>query len=262
MAFTKVTTDGIADSAVSTAKIGANAVDTSKIGADVIVADDIAANAITVAEISDGAVTHAKLHNTMDLSSKTVTLPALAGPVTVSNSSYPQLQLNSGVKNYHIFNDTGGNDFYIKNATDNINGFILTHEGYPLTSYRPAFFADEGQSTISSASSVKYTAAWNTGNHYSVSTGRFTAPVAGKYMFWCSIQAHATTHQTYTSITARKNGTQYGPSEFVQTWAGGADHTSTTGSVLVDMAANDWFDFHASRGLRGIQGCMYGFLVG
>lgn len=78
MTFTKVTTEGIADSAVSTAKIGANAVDTSKIGADVIVADDIAANAITVAEISDGAVTHAKLHNTMDLTSKTVTLPSLS----------------------------------------------------------------------------------------------------------------------------------------------------------------------------------------
>ena len=223
---------------------------------------DIQDLAVSTGKIADGTVTHAKLHNTMDLSSKTVTLPALAGPVTVSNSSYPQLQLNSGVKNYHIFNDTGGNDFYIKNATDNINGFILTHEGYPLTGNRPAFFADEGQSTISSASVVKYTPAWNTGNHYSVSTGRFTAPVAGKYMFWCSIQAHGTTHQTYTSITARKNGTQYGPSEFVQTWAGGADHTSTTGSVLVDMAVNDYFDFHAQRGLRGIQGCMYGFLVG
>ena len=61
MAITRVTTDGITDSAVSTAKIGANAVDTTKIGADVIVADDIADNAITVAQIQDGAVTAAKL---------------------------------------------------------------------------------------------------------------------------------------------------------------------------------------------------------
>ena len=36
MAITRVTTDGITDSAVSTAKIGANAVDTTKIGADVM----------------------------------------------------------------------------------------------------------------------------------------------------------------------------------------------------------------------------------
>lgn len=119
MTFTKVTTEGIADSAVSTAKIGANAVDTTKIGADVIVADDIADNAITVAQISDGAVsnvkiaddaistakiadlgvTHAKLHNTMDLSSKTVTLPALS-TLNVTNNGAQHTNID-------IFNNNG-----------------------------------------------------------------------------------------------------------------------------------------------------------
>ena len=61
MAITRVTTDGITDSAVSTAKIGANAVDTTKIGADVIVADDIADNAVTVAQIQDGAISSGKI---------------------------------------------------------------------------------------------------------------------------------------------------------------------------------------------------------
>ena len=78
MALDKITLHGIEDNAVTSAKIGV----------DVIVADDIAANAITVAELQDGAVstakiadlgvTHAKLHNTMDLSGKTVTLPSLS----------------------------------------------------------------------------------------------------------------------------------------------------------------------------------------
>ena len=119
MAITRVTTDGITDNAVSTAKIGANAVDTTKIGADVIVADDIAANAITVAEISDGAVstakiaddaistvkiadlgvTHAKLHNTMDLSSKTVTLPTLS-TLNVTNNGAQHTNID-------IFNNSG-----------------------------------------------------------------------------------------------------------------------------------------------------------
>ena len=119
MTFTKVTTEGIADSAVSTAKIGANAVDTTKIGADVIVADDIADNAITVAQISDGAVstakiaddaistakiadlgvTHAKLHNTMDLSSKTVTLPTLS-TLNVTNNGAQHTNID-------IFNNNG-----------------------------------------------------------------------------------------------------------------------------------------------------------
>ena len=95
MAIDKITAEGIAD----------NAIGTSKIGADVIVAEDIAANAITVSEIQDNAVTtakildanittdkiadlgvtHAKLHSTMDLSSKTVTLPTLANLNTTGN---------------------------------------------------------------------------------------------------------------------------------------------------------------------------------
>ena len=109
MAITRVTTDGITDNAVSTAKIGANAVDTTKIGADVIVADDIADNAITVAQISDGAVstakiadlgvTHAKLHNTMDLSSKTVTLPTLS-TLNVTNNGAQHTNID-------IFNNSG-----------------------------------------------------------------------------------------------------------------------------------------------------------
>ena len=84
MAIDKITADGIAD----------NAIGTSKIGADVIVAEDIAANAITVSEIQDNAVTtakildanitHAKLHNTMDLTGKTVTLPAITGNLDVT----------------------------------------------------------------------------------------------------------------------------------------------------------------------------------
>ena len=40
----------------------------------------IADNAITTAMITDANITHAKLHGTMDLSGKTVTLPAVAIP--------------------------------------------------------------------------------------------------------------------------------------------------------------------------------------
>jgi len=70
MAIDKISLHGIADNAVGTAHIAA----------DVIVADDIANNAITIAE----------LNSTLDLSSKTVTLPTLskAGvPLTANRTS-------------------------------------------------------------------------------------------------------------------------------------------------------------------------------
>lgn len=91
MAITRVTTDGITDSAVSTAKIGANAVDTTKIGADVIVADDIADNAITVAQIQDGAVTDAKIA-AMASSKLTGALPALDGSALTSTGIVKHIQ--------------------------------------------------------------------------------------------------------------------------------------------------------------------------
>lgn len=66
MPLTKVTGKGITCSAVTEDKIGASAVTTDKINND----------AVTSAKISNGAVTADDLASTLDLSSKTVTLPS------------------------------------------------------------------------------------------------------------------------------------------------------------------------------------------
>ena len=122
MTFTKVTTEGIADSAVSTAKIGANAVDTSKIGADVIVADDIAANAITVAEISDGAITHAKLHST---TLNPITLDQSNNRVGVGvTSPSRKLELNNGgTGSFVTFTDGVATNFTFKTDGNQVGTF-------------------------------------------------------------------------------------------------------------------------------------------
>ena len=91
MAVTRVSTDGLADSAVNSAKIGV----------DVITDADLANNSVTVNEIADLAVTHSKLHNTMNLSSKTVTLPPLAS-LSVSDSGAPGLSGNGATTQLQI----------------------------------------------------------------------------------------------------------------------------------------------------------------
>ena len=50
-----------------------------------IQAGALPADVITTAAIDDASVTHAKLHTTMDLSSKTVTLPTLSTLNTTGN---------------------------------------------------------------------------------------------------------------------------------------------------------------------------------
>ena len=68
MALTKVTSTGITDEAVTTAKLAATTV----------AAADIACNAVTTGKITDGTITASDLNATLDLSSKTVTLPLAA----------------------------------------------------------------------------------------------------------------------------------------------------------------------------------------
>ena len=63
-----------------------------------IQAGALPADVITTAAIDDASITHAKLHTTMDLSSKTVTLPTLSTLNTTGNigigTSSPARQLS------------------------------------------------------------------------------------------------------------------------------------------------------------------------
>ena len=69
----------IADGTVTTADIADNAITTAKIAAGAVVEADIADSAVTTAKIANGAVTAGKLASTLDLTGKTVTLPAGTG---------------------------------------------------------------------------------------------------------------------------------------------------------------------------------------
>ena len=102
----KLTTKAITDDAITADKIVSGAVTA-----------DIPSQGITTDKIADLGVTHAKLHNTMDLSSKTVTLPSLAnlsvtGTTTLSNT----LSVSAG--HGDILNvsssGSGGTDFALR----------------------------------------------------------------------------------------------------------------------------------------------------
>ena len=85
-------------------------INSRSIAADVITAEDIAANAITVAEIQDGAVTPAKMHSTLDLSGKTMTLPAASVTAHVTQYDDTNVRNDIAILNFQraIDNNMGG----------------------------------------------------------------------------------------------------------------------------------------------------------
>lgn len=80
LAIDSVTATKIADNAILDEHINAGAVTNAKLATNAVTALKIASDAVTTAKILDANVTAAKLASTLDLSSKTVTLPPNNNP--------------------------------------------------------------------------------------------------------------------------------------------------------------------------------------
>ena len=113
MALTKVTSNGITDSSVTTAKIATGGVATA----------DIADDAVTSAKINNGVVSADDLASSLDLSGKTVTLPASATAVVDQNIALLgfKMAVNEGLT---VFNLVDGvvDEFHDESGTDEGEG--------------------------------------------------------------------------------------------------------------------------------------------
>ena len=76
----------------------------------------------------------------------------------------------------------------------------------------------------------------NQGNHFTSSNGRFTAPVAGNYLFGCTMRYDSFTDQ-YFYVTILKNNGNYGVRD-LKSLTGNYLHASV--HVILPMAVNDY----------------------
>jgi hypothetical protein len=113
--------------------------------------------------------------------------------------------------------------------------------------YQPVFYAyrTTGWSTIPGVVICDNTLV-NVGGYYSTSTGRFTVPVAGTYLFTLYTLGY-TTVNTANDNYLRKNGSSI-TGLWLRTYTGASGGSVTSMSGYITLAVNDYVDFYVNNG--------------
>ena len=122
--------------------------------------------------------------------------------------------------------------------------------GRVLTPSRPAFSVFNTSSvTISGMTALVFdTATFNIGNHFELSTGKFTAPITGIYLFCFKTMLYNMNTAEYMDFYPYINGVQ--KQRFELTGNGGG-HTQFDYNELVQLNANDVFRLYATDRTTG-----------
>ena len=177
-----------------------------------------------------------------------------------TNFPSAKLEVNGDVKSnkFAFYNEGAGANFnytgYARFANGATESMRIDSAGRVTMPYQPAFDAV----LTSGAAGVQFGANQrivfnstntNIGNHYDTSTGRFTAPVAGLYMFSCTGMTLST---TWFKLLVNDAAIAY-PHNPYET-GGGTDWASASSTWLISLNASDFVSLHVGSSGVGIYG--------
>jgi hypothetical protein len=199
---------------------------------------------------SDGSVSttgNASVAGTLDVTGDTTVVTNTQVQLRIENTaannlgSYMKIRDGNSTAGQHTWIGRSTHDTYIYSNNSDL-GMKITNAGQVTKPNQPVFQAHDLASGTSNIDLIYTTTRTNIGGHYSTSTGRFTAPVAGTYLFGFGNIANSG-NGTYRYYI-RKNGANITQLRVDTNETGSAYGTNATFTMPLTCAVNDYVNIY------------------
>ena len=177
---------------------------------------------------------------------------------SITAFNYGQSQVNSRID---FMTDTYQNSGQIKLRTafgaTTKDGIIVDEQARVTMPYQPMFSAGRNAGHVAKNNVYIFnSASVNVGSHYNTTNGRFTAPVAGNYLFSTRLMTETNGGTAgHISYDIRKNGSIFAQVYTYRDTAG--SHRAIAATQIVYLAVNDYVDVYVNNSYT-TSGLWYG----